>query len=180
MSKVNKKNVLPQLPVSNFKPSPTILPTTNLENTKAVFSFEKFKCVSIKNKEFNNCFKDMWEYGEWSLKLIERLAKFSTMKALELKSSGKSVRCHQVNGENLIKLKSVLEAVGLELNEQLEECDYYELSLGASDGRVFGYFIGSVYYVLLFDPHHLIYQQLKYGSQQDLLYRNYNPWKNIS
>lgn len=180
MSKTNKKNVLKQLPVSTFKPSPTILPITNLENINAVFSFEKFKCTSIKNKDFNNCFKNMWEYGEWSLKLIERLSKFSTMKALELKSSGKSVRCHPVNGDNLIKLKSVLEATGLELNEQLEDYDYYELSLGAGDGRVFGYFIGSIYYVLLFDPHHLIYKQLQYGSQQDLLYRNYNPWERIS
>lgn len=180
MSKVNLRKSLPTTPVSKFKSSPIILPTTDLENINAVFSFEKFKCTSIKNKEFNNCFKNMWEYGEWSLKLIERLSRFSTMKALELKSSGKSVRCHPVNGDNLIKLKSVLEASGLELNEQLEDCDYYELSLGAADGRVFGYFIGSIYYVLLFDPHHLIYKQVQYGSQQDLLYRNYDPWERIS
>lgn len=172
--------MLDYLPVSSFKSSPTILPTTELDNTNAVFSFEKFKCISIKNKEFNNCFKNMWEYGEWSLKLIERLSKFSTMKALELKSSGKSTRCHSVKGRSLIKLKSVLEATGLELNEQLEDYDYYELSLGAAEGRVFGYFIGNTYYVLLFDPHHLIYQQLQYESQHDLLYKNYDPWQIIS
>lgn len=180
MSKTDKKKFLPTVPVSKFSSSPTKLPTTTIDNANAVFSFEKFKCISIKNKEFNNCFKNMWEYAEWSLKLIDRLSKFSTMKALELKSSGKSVRCHPVTGVNLLKLKSVLEASGVELNEQLEDCDYYELSLGASDGRIFGYFIGSVYYVLLFDPHHLIYQQLQYGSQQDLLYRNCDPWERIS
>lgn len=180
MCKSNKKNAFSQFPVTSFNASPSQLPTTSLSNTNTLFSFEKFKCTSIKNKNksFNNCFDSMWEYAEWSLKFIDRLSNFSAMGALTLRASGKSGRCHPVKGGNLTKLKTILETIGLELNEQFED-DYYELSLGAGSGRVFGIFIGNIYYILLFDPHHLIYQQLQFGSQHDLLHKNYDPWKAI-
>lgn len=176
----NKKNKTNQLPITKFEHSNKTLPKTNVEKLNLVFSFENFKCRSIKNREFNNCFTHLWEYGEWSIKLIERLSNFSTMKASELKSAGNSTRCHPVEGKNLEKLKRILELAGLTLNEQLENESYYELSIGASSGRIFGYFIGNIYYVLLFDPHHLIYQQLQYGSQHDLLHKNYDPWSPMS
>lgn len=169
-----------QFPTTKFKSSPTTLPKTEIENPNVVFSFEKFRCISVKNKEFNNCFTHLWEYGQWSLRLLERLSNFSSMKASDLKSAGNSTRCHQVKDKDLEKLKKVLVSAGLKLNEQLEDSDYFELSLGASSGRIFGYFVGNIYYVLLFDPHHLIYQQLQYGSQHDLLHKNYDPWIDVS
>ena len=181
MNNTNKKKVLSSIPTTEFRNKPSNLPVNKPNNKNVVFSFQNFKCISIKNKEFNNHFKSIYEYAVWSLKLINRISKFSTMKVPELlRISHKGPRCHQVTGKRLTKLKSILSSINVELNEQLEDCDYYELSLGQAEGRIFGYFIDNIYYIVLFDPHHLIYEQLEYGSQQDLLYRNFNPWKVIS
>lgn len=175
-----KKNSLNKIPVSDFQSVSSKLPTTKVQNQKVIFSFERFKCISIKNKQFNNCFASINAYVKWSTLLFQRLQKFSENTVPELKKAGTSTRCHSVTGNTLIKLKDILKESGLDIdiNEQLEE--YWELSLGTSSGRIFGYFISNVYYIILFDPHHLIYPKLEYGAQHDLLYNNYDPWNEIS
>lgn len=156
------------------------IPKTKAGVIKVVFSFEQFRCKSIKCKEFNNNFNNLWEYGKWSLLLLDRLSNYSTMDISELKNAGTGTRCHVVEGKALERLKNVLFYLGIVVDDQLNEDGLWELSLGTANGRVFGYFIDNIFYALLFDPHHLIYPNNKLEAQQDLLYRNYDPWREIA
>ncbi|MBU3114630.1 hypothetical protein [Clostridium lacusfryxellense] len=156
------------------------VPKTKTQINKAVFSFQQFRCQSIKCKEFNNMFKNLWEYGAWSLVLLDRLSNYSTMEIAELKGGGDGTRCHPVHDEALERLVTVLKTMGIVCDEQFNEDGLWELSLGAASGRVFGYFVDNIFYTLLFDPHHLIYPNTRYESQHDLLYRNYDPWSEIA
>ena len=100
----------------------------------------------------------------------------------ELKNSGRSLRFHSVENKNLMKLKNILLSLGLDTElifNQSEATDYYEISLGAASGRIFGYLIENIFFVLLLDPNHLIYPYLEKGATQDLLYKRYDPWKEI-
>ena len=76
----------------------------------------------------------------------------------------------------------ILLSLGLDTElifNQSEATDYYEISLGAASGRIFGYLIENIFFVLLLDPNHLIYPYLEKGATQDLLYKRYDPWKEI-
>ncbi|MBU3173709.1 hypothetical protein [Clostridium estertheticum] len=171
-----------KLPKTKVKSSivKQLVPKTKIQINNAVFSFQQFNCKSIKCKEFNNMFSDLWEYGEWSLTLLSRLSNYSTMEVSELKGGGDGTRCHLVQEDALERLNMVLDTMGTVCDEQLKEDGLWELSLGAASGRIFGYFVDNVFYTLLFDPHHLIYPNTRYDCQHDLLYRNYDPWKEIA
>lgn len=152
------------------------LPTTKVSKNDIVFSFEYFKCQSLKNKIFNNCFENMWHYGEWSILALKKIQSFSSMTRDELKQGGDSTRCHDVKGKDLDKLLKVLVMMGIKIDEQWDVSNFYELSFGTGKGRMFGYFIDNVYYIFLFDPNHLIYANLSKGAKLDLLYKNFDPW----
>ncbi|SKB01461.1 hypothetical protein SAMN05443428_1621 [Caloramator quimbayensis] len=160
------------------------LPKANVSfkvNNNVAFSFKDFKCKCIKTKDFNNCFSNMWEYAEWSLIVIKRISSYSTMTVQELKEGGRSTRCHPVLGKDLEKLKNILSLIDYkpEFLTQLEEDGFWELTIERALGRMYGYFVDNIYYVLLFDPHHLIYPDLKMGCQYDLLHKNHDPWSEI-
>jgi len=180
LSKISNNNI-PKSSITKKAQTTTYLPKSETSPKTITFSFSKFCCKSIKSRSinFNNCFKNMWEYAEWSLKLIYRLSEFSKYTPIELKTGGDSTRCHPVRGKRLEKLKNILNELGVVTSiedDQIMEDGYYELSLGASEGRIFGYFCGNIYFITLFDPHHLLYEQLEYGCQYDLYYKNYDPW----
>lgn len=104
------------------------------------------------------------------------------MSISEIKGAGKSTRFHIVKGGPLKKLKSVLKEIGLDVDkvfQQESEENYYEVSFGKANGRIFGYLINNIYYVLLMDPNHLIYKCTEKGGNHDLLYKRYDPWTNL-
>lgn len=171
------------LPVSNIKNESQVkIPVSDIKENRILFSYKHFICDCAKGKDFTNCFKDLLSYAKWITLCIKKLSEISTMTLAEVNSSGSSLRFHSVEGKNLIKLKEILLSLGVKIDDifsQAESSNYYQLSLGTANGRIFGYLIGNVFFVLLMDPHHLIYPCLEKGSTQDLLYTRYNPWKEL-
>lgn len=166
--KSDKKNVLPKTSVQQ-------------KSDSIVFSFSNFKCVSIKNKSFNNCFTNLWEYGVWSLNFFSRISEYSKMSSVDAKKGGDSTRCHEVQKDDIQIVKEIMTELGMKnLFEQNIEDGIWQISLGTGSGRVFGYFASNIFSVLFFDPHHLVYADVKHGAKHDLLHRNYDPWENIS
>lgn len=179
--KLSKARVLP---VSNISKADLIneIPVSKIEEGKMLFSYKHFICECSNEKEFNNRFKSMYHYAKWITLYTKRISEVSTMTLAEVNSSGKSLRFHLVKGENLNKLKTVLRNLGIKLEDvfrQSESNNYYELSLGAANGRIFGYLIDNVFFVLLMDPNHLIYPCLEKGATQDLLHTRYDPWDEL-
>lgn len=172
-----------KLPISEVEyNSSTKIPITKSKENNIIFSYKYFKCVSKKDKIFNNCFSSIYNYATWITLVIERIANFSTMDVNEIKNSGSSARFHLVQDGDLDKLKRVLCNIGLKLDDifsQEESNNYYELSFGKGNGRMFGYLIDNNYYILLMDPNHLIYENLSKGAKYSLLHKNYDPWNSL-
>lgn len=168
--------------IRHTPPSKTLveqsIPTTCSVDTKkqtVSFSFSDFKCQSVKNDKFCNHFKHITDYGRFISLFLSKLSSFSSMTVQELREGNKSTRCHPVQGENLKLLKEILLYIGLpkEKIEQIEE--FYQITVATSSGRVMGYFVGSIYYVVLIDPHHLLYPDMKKSVNQDMC-NTYDPW----
>ncbi|MCB6366672.1 hypothetical protein LI291_10855 [Intestinibacillus massiliensis] len=154
------------------------IPATNIavQPIAVSFSFADFKCKSFRDERFNNCFKHFGDYGKFIAMFIAKLSNFSSMTVQELKLGGKATRCHKVENKNRELLEDILKSTGMkeEKIEQIEE--FYQLTISTSNGRFMGYFIGNVFYVVLIDPHHLLYPDLKKSMNQDLC-NPYDPWK---
>jgi hypothetical protein len=172
-----------RLPVTNVASSDRKkLPTTSLNKKNIIISYRYFNCISSKNRNFNNCFSGMYDYSIWITFFLKRITEFSTMSISELINASTSTRFHPVENKHLKKLKYVICNTGLKVDElfaQDESQNYYELSFGTGNGRIFGYLIENIYYVLLLDPNHLIYKNASKGGQQDLLHKRYDPWNEL-
>lgn len=169
-----------KLPTSNVQKENNTLPITTVKKKESIiFSYKYFKCNSLKSKEFNNCFKNQDDYAKWITFYLKRIAEISTMKIGVISSSGSTLRFHPVEDNHLIKLKSILKSMDLDVDEvfnQNESQNYYELSMGTGNGRMFGYLIENIYFLLLLDPNHLVYMNASKGAKNDLYYKNYDPW----
>lgn len=176
----NKNKIRIQATIPSQHTNVPSIPTTQLESQDRTvsFSFADFMCKSIRNDRFNNMFKRFSEYGKFSVLFLKKLSDFSSMSVQELKSGGRSTRCHLIEGENLELLKDILCEVGLSKNkvEQIEE--FYQLTISTANGRFMGYFLGNVFYVLLIDPYHLLYPNLMKSVNQDLC-NSYDPWEEL-
>lgn len=180
--KVRGLNIPVTNPNINNKRELGFLPVSTVNDKRMLLSFRYFKCNCVANKEFNNCYQNTTHYSTWLTLAMKRLSEITTMTLGELNNSGRSLRFHSVENENLNKLKSVLLNLGLDVEfifNQSESNDYYEISLGAANGRIFGYLIENIFFVLLLDPNHLIYPCVAKGATQDLLFKRYNPWEEI-
>lgn len=178
-----KKKKLPTTIPKNKSVSKNKLPVVNFKNDNyIIFSYKYFNCISVKNSNFNNRFKNLDDYAKWITFCLDRIASLSTMKIPEIGGAGSATRFHPVEGDALIKLKEILKHTGLDAEQifQQEESDsYYELSFGTGNGRMFGYLIGNRYYILLMDPNHLVYKCVERNGKHDLLYKNYDPWTEL-
>ena len=182
--KINKK----RLPIThtskdNSAKGDKKLPVNNLGvNDHIIFSYKYFICKSLKNSYFNNCFSSQYTYTEWITFYLSRIVNLSTMSLTEIKGAGKTLRFHNVEKDALSKLKNVLKEIGLSVDEVFQQsspANYYQISFGTGNGRVFGYLINNIYYILLMDPNHLIYKCSEKGGNYDLLHKNYDPWTNL-
>lgn len=143
------------------------------------FSFSKFVCKSFKSGEFNNMFFCVYDSLAFILLLIQKLTEFCKMNVFELKEGGKSTRCHPVNGDSLDLLKKIL--IQHNFSKQfIEQQEFYELTISRANCRFFGYFVNSVFYIVIIDPHHLMYKNQKFYSKNDIITKSFDPWKEIN
>lgn len=182
ISKINSKRKLPTTNISQGNISKKF-PVNSLNNNEhMIFSYKYFNCRSLKNSYFNNCFYSQYDYAQWITFYLSRIVNLSTMSISEIRSAGKTTRFHNVERGALNKLKNVLKEIGLDVEQVFQQGsqeNYYEVSFGTGNGRMFGYLINNIYYVLLMDPNHLIYKCNEKGGNHDLLHKNYDPWTNL-
>lgn len=124
----------------------SIKPTKVRINQGISFSFkyyqnrhDKFSCG---DKEITYC-----------LALLDRLKDLSTMSVQELLvNRSKTLRCHPISWQDTTENR-----FGLPNEEQLVDT-LYQFSLSSNEhGRVHGFFIDDIFYVVWLDPNHLLY-----------------------
>lgn len=95
---------------------------------------------------------DCREIGYW-LTLLERLKAISALTAQELLvNRSSSLRCHPIKWEDTSE-----NGFGLPNEEQLVDTPY-QFSLSSNEhGRVHGFFIDEVFYIIWLDPNHQLY-----------------------
>nr|WP_199314483.1 MULTISPECIES: hypothetical protein [unclassified Desertifilum] len=89
----------------------------------------------------------------YCLTLLERLKNLSSLTPQELLiNRSSSLRCHPIRWEETSE-----NGFGLPNEEQLVDTPY-QFSLSSNEyGRVHGFFIGEVFYIVWLDPDHLLY-----------------------
>lgn len=87
------------------------------------------------------------------LTLLERLKALSSLSAQELLvNRSSSLRCHPIKWEDTSE-----SGFGLPNEEQLVDTPY-QFSLSSNEhGRVHGFFINEIFYIVWLDPDHLLY-----------------------
>ncbi len=87
------------------------------------------------------------------LTLLERLKALSSLTAQELLVNRSStLRCHPIKWEDTSE-----SGFGLPNEEQLVDTPY-QFSLSSNEhGRIHGFFIGEIFYIVWLDPDHLLY-----------------------
>lgn len=87
------------------------------------------------------------------LTLLERLKALSSLSAQELLiNRSSSLRCHPIKWEDTSET-----GFGLPNEEQLVDTPY-QFSLSSNEhGRVHGFFINEIFYIVWLDPDHLLY-----------------------
>ena len=139
MSRKIKKTEIPKSNKSRIEP-------TKLKPQGISFSFKYYQDVHSK-------FSCNEKSAKYWLTLIERLKALSGLSNGELlMNRSSSLRCHP------IKWKETSEnGFGLPNEEQLVDTPY-QFSLSSNEyGRVHGFFIDEVFYIVWLDPDHLLY-----------------------
>jgi len=140
MPKDSKKRIKPkQIPQSTKR----VKPTTPIQDEKVCFNFKDL---------YRNHSKFRYDdkLPPYFCKLLERLKDLSTMTREELIGSrSKSIRFNSID----FRLPSVSED-GFGLSEDAND-SAFEFSLSANEhGRVHGYFIANIFYIVWLDPEH--------------------------
>jgi hypothetical protein len=88
------------------------------------------------------------------LKLLDRLKALSDLTAIELIQNGsQALRCHSIDWENTTE-----RSFGIPAEDQLVDRPY-QFSLSSNEhGRVHGFFIDEVFYIVWLDPNHFLYR----------------------
>lgn len=108
-----------------------------------------FKNLAEKRKKF--------EYSQqpskYFLKLLERLTNVSRMSKKEMIIDNRnSLRCHQINFSD-----SGVSEMGFGLAPDLDD-DAWQIQISSNmHGRIHGYFVENVFYVVWLDPNHNLY-----------------------
>lgn len=139
--------------VLRIKPTPLvpkygkgIKPTQVDDTIKVSFNFRRLKTESDK---FNYAVKDQ----QYFLKLIERLKALCDFNQKELlTNSSPALRCHKIDFKSCTEF-----GFGL-LSEDLDDAAF-QIGVSANEnGRIHGYFVGNVFYVVWLDPEHELYK----------------------
>jgi hypothetical protein len=109
-----------------------------------------FKHLDLTNDKFSVKRRDS-KYFE---KMLDRLRNVSTIKLREFKNNhSKSLRAHRINWNYTTEKNGFSH-----LNEQLQGDDAYQFEVSGNEhGRVHGFFIENIFFVVWFDPDHKLY-----------------------
>ena len=136
-----------------FSPSVTKFERKNIkpadvEGTKKV-SFN-FRRLEEKLEKFNYSCRD----SKYFCTLMKRLKDISTMDKIDMTVRNKrALRCHAID----FKSETVTENTFGVLGEDVED-DAWQFQLSSNKhGRVHGYFVENVFYVVWLDPEHQLY-----------------------
>lgn len=134
----------PSSPQSNIKPT---APTN--EDDILLFSFKHLQLEHPKGKF---CIRE--KNSAYFFKLLSRLKDISTLKASVLRGlGGKSLRAHPIDWQETSEKNGFSQ-----LNEQLRSITPYQFQISANEhGRLHGFFIDQVFYVVWLDPDHELY-----------------------
>jgi hypothetical protein len=136
-----------------FKINPTTLhsggsgyipPVETPRNGEVSFNFKR---LYVKGDKFNYKGKDT----SYFLALVERLRNLCSMSRMDLLANrSSSLRCHRIDFSE----SNVSEETFGILGEDIDN-DAWQLGISANaHGRIHGYFVGDVFYVVWFDPYH--------------------------
>lgn len=121
---------------------------SSIDDTEKV-SFN-FKRLCEKREKFCYTTKE----ANYFLKLLERLRDVSRMKKLELVQSfnNKTLRCHRIDFTS-----DSTSETSFGLGEDID-ADAWQFSLSQNEhGRIHGYFVGNIFYVVWLDPNHELF-----------------------
>jgi hypothetical protein len=134
--------------VSKKKPQFKIVPSQLKAPETLGFSF---KYLQTQNEKFSICDRD----ANYLAAFLERLRDLSTLTAQEVKMNrSQSLRCHP------IKWGETTEPNGFGIPNEKELVTIpYQFSLSTNEhGRVHGFFIEDIFYIVWLDPNHNLYQ----------------------
>jgi hypothetical protein len=144
--KISKGNKKQDPPLSSVKP-------TKVDNPQYIsFSYKYLKndnhkfCINSKSQEY---------IANYLQTLLERLRDLSSMTVNEITViNAKSLRCHKIDWADTTET-----CFGLMNEDQLVDIPY-QFQLSSNEyGRIHGFFIENVFYVVWLDPDHLLYSK---------------------
>jgi len=117
-----------------------------LKPTGISFSFMFFQ---NKHEKFNYCDR---EISYW-ITFLDRLKNLSSLTALEMMNNRSSaLRCHPIDWTNTSE-----PGFDIPNEQQLVETPYQFFLPSNAHGRVHGFFLDEVFYIVWLDPEHLLY-----------------------
>lgn len=137
--KINKTKVGQQS--SRINPS-------SIDDTERV-SFN-FRRLCEKEKKFCYTAREV----NYFLKLLERLREICRMTKNEMvRINRRALRCHEIDFNNPITSENTFGIVGDDVDD-----DAWQFQLSSNEhGRVHGYFVGNIFYVVWLDPNHELF-----------------------
>ena len=125
---------------------------------KRKFSFS-FSCFDRKHELFNLSCKNKPVSSSWFLTLLDCLETVSELTIAELKAHRK-FQLHRVDWDKA--------NAKCPMSENYDE--FYQFRLNKSKGRVVGFFVGNVFYVVWLDYHHNLTSCEGYGCTKEYKY----------
>ena len=141
---------LPSVKIASTKPK---LPYNGNAITEKSFAFS-FACYDRSHKLFNlgDATPDGVVSGKWFLDMLDCLKAVSNKKISELR--GGPYDLHPVDWAN----------ANASAPNGFEHLEYWQFRINKSRGRVIGFKIDNVFYIVWFDPHHNLTDSEGYGT----------------
>ena len=138
--RINKTQTRPTQSLSGIKSTSTSLPVG------VSFSYKYFQCDHSK---FSITGKDI----DYLVAFLERLKNISSWKFMEfIANNSNALRCHPIDWQ-----KSSESCFGLPKEDQLVDKPYQFSISSNKHGRVHGFFIEEIFYIVWLDPDHQLY-----------------------
>lgn len=141
---------MPKIPRKQYNPQLQLIPSINKDTFHDGYPSFSFKYIKLDHDKFTingreeNYFK----------KVFGRFQDLSKMKKQELVTSHNStLRCHTIDwGDTTEQCFNIP-------NEEYLVDKPWQFSISANEhGRIMGFFIGNIFYVVWFDPNHDLYE----------------------